>query len=799
MKRPLLAVCALVVCLTILWQALFPPDLPEHAWSGERVYLYGRVVGKEHKTASGQEKSILYLSDIILFSDLPQEFGGEISTNQLSSALTEYGVTSVMAEDKQVMIYLSENLLGDSSESVGDAGTVREPLMGQYVLIEGVLADFDRPRNPGEFDSRLYYAGLGVRMQMFQGEPVWYGREYDRFLEGMWQLKYRWTKILVARLGQKNGSILATILLGSKEVLDGEMKTLYQLSGISHILAISGLHISLVGMGIYSIVRRIGLPTWVAALVGILGVILFGIFTDAGASAYRAAGMFVIRMLGTVLRRNYDMLTSLGVLLVLMVLQNPLCLYQMGLQLSFGAMIGIGCIYPLLLGEEKTHIYREGVAKRIYKFRQGIKKSLILSFSVMVVTFPVMSLTFYEIAPYSLVLNLLILPFLPCLFVLGILLIVVWRWEISTIFCILTNSVLNGYAWMAQQSLRLPGSRLIVGGVHAYQVLFYLMVLGILILWGKRISRQGCWKLVFIAILSMTVRVNFRTEICFLDVGQGDGIFVQTDAGDCYLIDGGSSSEKEIGKYTIAPFLKSKGVREIDAWIITHPDADHCNGLADTLEAGYGKRVKRILLPSAMDASRGGNENATENETGNGAEDKTENAEYQEILELAEKYNIPVYFLSAGMQWQEDDARFLCLNPPPLTQITPITASQTNAQMFSKAAELSANEYSLVFYLELGKRSFLLTGDVEKSGEKYLIAELQKRGITHVDVLKVAHHGSRYSTTEAFLDVLDADVAVISCGENNVYGHPHRETLERLKKEGCVVWNIAEKGWFKIE
>ena len=515
------------------------------------------------------------------------------------------------------------------------------------------------------------------------------------------------------------------------------------------------------------------MPIWAAAMFGISGVLLFGIFTGAGASAYRAAGMFLIRMLGVLLRQNYDMLTSLGVLLALMILQNPLYIYQSGFLLSFGAMVGIGCIYPLLMRRERTHIYREGCELFRYKLVKGVEEALLLSFSVSVTTLPVMCLHFYEIAPYGIVINLLILPLVPVLFVLGFLLILVNTWEISTILCVLTNLVLNGYSMVAELSMGLPYSRVIVGGVNTYQLLFYLTVLGILILCGKRISRHGCFKLILIAIISLTVRVNFGAEICFLDVGQGDGIFIQTGNGTCYMIDGGSSSEKGIGEYTLAPFLKSKGVREIEAWIITHPDADHCNGLSDTLEAGYGKRVKRILLPSAMDAG----ENIAEDKAGN------ETAECQEILEVAAKYNIPVYFLSAGMQWEEDGVKFLCLNPP--------APSQT--------VEMSTNEYSLVFYLELGEYNFLLTGDVEKQGETYLIGELERRGILHVDVLKVAHHGSRYSTTEAFLEALDADVAVISCGVDNWYGHPHAETLKRLEEEGCVVWNIAEKGWLKIE
>ena len=737
MKRPLLAFCVLVVCLIAMWQAFFPPDLPDLGMAGERVWLYGRVVSKEHRTGSGQPKSILYLSDFLLFSNAPTISGGDFSKK------TTEKESYSMAGDKRVMVTLREDFL---------------PKIGQYVLVAGVIADFDRAKNPGEFDSKLYYAGQGICLQMFEGDVQVQGSNYNRFLEHLWQIKERCKSILTEKLGQRQGSVLATILLGSKESLDAEMKSLYQQSGISHILAISGLHISLVGMGIYKLLRRLYVPVWLAALIGIAGVILFGIFTDAGASAYRAAGMFIIRMLGIMLKRSYDMLTSLGVLMALMVLQNPLYLYDVGFWLSFGAMVGIGCIYPLLLGTGKTRRYREGLAKLCYKTWRAVKESVLLSFSVTVVTLPIMCLSFYELSPYSILLNLLILPFLPMLFVFGFLLIVASAWEVSTIFCVLTELVLNGYSALADWSLRLPCSRVVVGGVNAYQVLFYVMVLGILILCGKRISRQGCYKLLFIAIVSMTVRVNFGAEICFLDVGQGDGIFMRTAAGTCYFIDGGSSSQKEIGKYTLAPFLKKNGVRQIEAWIVTHPDADHCNGINDVLANGYGNRVKRILMPAVADEYM--------------------DEDYLSIVMLAAEYEIPVYYLSAGVGWKEDDASFLCLNPPAPAQ----------------REGMSSNEYSLVFHLELGERSFLLTGDVEGDGEEHLVKELKERGICHVDVLKVAHHGSRNSTSEAFLEALDADVAVISCGERNAYGHPHRETLERLSEDGSKVCRTDHSG-----
>ena len=782
MKRPLLAACALVVFLIALWMAIFPPKLKNHIEAGKQVYIYGQVTAKQCRISDGRRSSILFLSNVTICpkeaiayksrslsdsSNPPfswENFSKQTLKNFILSAVDAWNESRKISDNEEtcfgnyelsIMVYMEEDA----------------PTIGNYVLVEGTLSDFDLPRNPGEFNSRLYYRTLGIGLRAFGGQVYWKSQENSSLREYMWRLKYQWTDILEEKLGKEHGSVLSTILFGSNDRLDAEMKHLYRSSGISHILAISGLHMSLVGMGLFKLFRRIGLPFWICSLLGMLTVLIYGVFTDAGASAYRAAGMFVIRMLGIMLGRNYDMPTSLGVLLMLMVLQNPFYLYHTGFLLSFGAMIGIGFVLPVLEERENKGRYREGIRKVLYEKWVGVKQALLVSFSVTVTTLPIMVLHFYEISPYSLLLNLVVLPLLPILFLLGIILVMVHAWEISTIICALTRLVLNLYSSMAQMSLDLPGSRCIVGGVSTYQMLFYATVLGMLILGGKRISRQGCFKLIWIGIFAMTIPVNFGAEICFLDVGQGDGIFIQSTTGQVYMIDGGSSSESDVGKYTIAPFLKSKGVREIEAWIVTHPDQDHCNGLESVLAAGYGPRVKRLLLPDASEEAR--------------------DDSFQRLIELAARYEIPVSFLSAGMEWEDTDlrlkksaSRFLCLHPE---------------KGFGLTQAISANEYSTVLYVELAGQSFLLTGDVEGEGELLLTTQLLEREISHVTMLKVAHHGSKYSTSERFLEALDADVAVISCGLNNWYGHPHEETLQRLKKDGSVILTTPHHGAITVK
>lgn len=243
-------------------------------------------------------------------------------------------------------------------------------------------------------------------------------------------------------------------------------------------------------------------------------------------------------------------------------------------------------------------------------------------------------------------------------------------------------------------------------------------------------------------------------RITFLDVGQGDGICMELPDGRVYLMDGGSSDVSKVGNYRLVPFLKAKGIRKIDAIFLSHGDADHINGIAELLKEKQ-IAITCLCLPA-------------------GAEQE----EFAEITDLAQVRKISVRTIQAGDFWENNGARFWCLNP-------------TDAVEGSNAA-------SMVLYMEYQDFSMLLTGDLEGEGEKNVAALLRANAITDVSVLKVAHHGSKNSTKEEFLQQCSPTVAVISCGERNTYGHPHKETLEQLDDAGTVVYRTDHSGAIQI-
>ncbi len=243
-----------------------------------------------------------------------------------------------------------------------------------------------------------------------------------------------------------------------------------------------------------------------------------------------------------------------------------------------------------------------------------------------------------------------------------------------------------------------------------------------------------------------------KREFCrvdFLDVGQGDGIYLSDGTGMHVMIDGGSSSENEVGAYRIEPFLKYHGVKKVDVWILTHGDEDHYSGLLELLEDGYP--VEYLLLATSM------------------PEDETR----ETLIEAAEANGTEVVFAKAGDFIRLTDAEMTCLYPSAED-----TGEDTNA-------------LSQVWMFEKDGMSVLFTGDIGEEQEELLI----ERGLlSDCVVLKAAHHGSKYSSCAEFLEALLPEYTVISCGEGNSYGHPHAETLQRLEDAVSEILQTQEVG-----
>lgn len=729
MKRPLLAVCLALTGVLAIYYLLFPPPVSGHEeWDGREAAVYGTIDRKEYRTSYGTSQLLLYLSDISITDTFKSD-----NITDINSDRSEFGILCYVA----------------AAET--------EPRVGSRVCLRGRLEDLSAATNPGEFDSRIYYASMGIGMRMVQAEILWESESSSAVPEGLWRLRRLACKKLDSFLPPADASVIKTMLTGDKETLDVELKELYQKNGIAHVLAVSGLHISLIGMGVYRLLRKGGLPVPVAAVLCMALILMYGIFTGAGVSAYRAGGMFLIRMLAEILGRTYDMQTAFGVLLLLMVLRQPLYLFHSGFLFSFSSLMGIGLLYPALCGKRRgSRRYRSGWRKKAEKAGGKIWRALLAGFSVTAATLPVQLWYFGEIPVYSVFLNLLVLPLLAVLMYCGALVLVLPAGIWLKMPAFLIHAVLCVYEGLCRGAEKLPCSTWIAGRPALWQIVLYAAALAGIVLAGKRTSRRYFPLLLGAALVLLTIRPENGFQVTFLDVGQGDCICIRTGSGQNYLVDGGSSSKRNVGQYQILPFLKQQGIGYLDALFITHPDADHCNGLEGLLDGGYGERIGRLILPGIAAESR--------------------KEEYLHLEQTAAAWGIPVSYMSAGMYWQDGETQFMCLHPP------------------KGYAQTESNAYSQVLYVKSGLFSMLLTGDIEAEGERLLTEQMKAQGISGVTVLKAAHHGSASSTGDTFLRQANPLIAVISCGKDNRYGHPHAETLDKLRGIGARIYQTPERG-----
>lgn len=658
--------------------------------------------------------------------------------------------------------------------------------VGNKIRASGKLKKFHAARNPGNFNEQLYYQIEGIFFYLDPDEITITDSSYSRYHLILYTIKKKVKKVFEQLLSGKEAGALSAMLLGEKSLLDEELKRLYQENGISHILAISGLHVGLIAMFFFKLMRKLKCPILPASIITIFFIYSYGILTDFSVSTNRAIVMMVISLLAPISGKCYDMLSSICLSALIILMQNPMQIISAGFLLSYGAVLGIAVIYPAIkqifmvgnplkeAGKEKGLIAIENGKKNTHA--TGMKKSnilaevkdkflssVIISVSTQLTTIPVLLYFFYQIPVYSIIINLIILPLVTVLVLLAIFGAIAGLIYLPAGVFIIGGAsfILKLYELICRLGSALPGNMLTVGRPGWTEFILYCICLCAFLTILRRYKSKAALLLVAAGLLLLIYpKRNDGLLVTFLDVGQGDAIYMESGSGTTYLIDGGSIDVSKAGINRIKPFLLSRGKDVIDYALITHSDKDHTSGLIEIINDGSIK-VRHIILPDIT----------------------VKDESFIKLEELAHQKNIAVGYISAGDSIRDGDMQITCLHPKD-----GYNPSNSNA-------------YSTVLSLEFHDFSMLLTGDLEADGETMVIEQLSKRKdsgmedraadyINHIhendipgyDILKVAHHGSRNSTSEEFLSYVRPMIAIISCGLDNRYGHPHQELLERLDK-----------------
>ena len=643
---------------------------------------------------------------------------------------------------------------------------------GMHVRLEGMLVLPELPRNPGQFNRRIYESGKKIDFYLENPTVL----EVKEQRSGVREVVEIWKTEMMNRCEKiypdEEAGILEAMLFGEKSELSGDIKELYQAAGISHVLVISGLHISLLALAVAGILRRLGfpMPVWVMLSVGVLAG--YGILIGQPTTAVRALLMFFVLQGARLLGRSYDLLSALAFSGILMLLDNPDLILDGGCRLSFCAVIGVGWYVS-----EKNKIFRSIGEKEKRKNRgkggKGSSAGAILEniragWYLWLFTLPVMLDTFYQVSVVGILWNLVAIPLLPVIIASGGLGVVLAGWNIflGSLAGSPAYGMLQLYQEIGNISEKLPVGMWTPGQPSKPVIAGYYLVIFLLVLVEKQlIKREKRWKIrkifpgmelcsMLLLLLLMAHPWQQREKITFLDVGQGDASMLQS-GGQTLLLDGGSTSQKNVGTYVILPYIKQQGISCLEAVVLTHTDQDHINGVTEVLEEGKKGwlTVKNLMYPYWMEGTEQG----------------------KQLKKLAEEAGASCRKIRAGDRLTIGKAEAVVLYPKEQEKIA------------------EPNAGSLVLFWKWEGVRAMFTGDLPEEKERELLQNLPA-----CEILQVGHHGSATSTCREFLEQVQPSLAVISCAMKNRYGHPSPDTVERLKKTGCEIRYTMRSGAITI-
>lgn len=763
-----------------------------------------------------------YLSDKDYFDRIEEGdtviFQGELAKKEKKTASYYLYFKNVITND----------LALDSNEGIILQSDSDDIPIGSTVIVEGKKVQFNIARNEGNYDEKAYYNSIGILMKV-KGTVSEVCDEGLGICEKLYRFKEDMKMSYSSNLPGEEAGIVSAMTLGDKSDLDSDVKELFNLSGLAHILAISGLHISIVGMSIYRLLRKRGISFAVSGIISSILVILYGIFCNGGVSTTRAVIMFLVMILANILGESYDMLTAIGVALIVVLFFNPYCINSAGFVFSFVAVAGIGIVVgPLVSLYEKycrmRMLYKEGkvdsVLREVFiknkKMWLQIKKAFLSGVLIQLVTLPIVCFYYYEIPIYVVLLNCLVIPLLGLLLgtsLIGGIVVTVGGFLIETavvigafcgeVFCFVgsvllyvSHFIVYIYEMLAYHFLQLPFARIVTGAPAIYKVLIYYAVLVVVTRFllyryedmdevcdagkeeGRRESycgalyKTGTWRGIILiccfVVLAADVFVITNNSNCSdfeIDV-------VDVGQGDGIFVKGDNNYFFDGGSSDI----KNVGTYRILPFLkckgISHIDywfVSHVDSdhISGLIEAlDSGYSIENIVVDKYM----------------------TNEENYQDIEVSAKDNGVNLIVMNKGDVIGEENLKFTC-----------IFAGDDSMNDINANSLVLLGEYVCGY----NTTSMLIGGDMTVESEECVLRDMEtgiinKVDISDIDILKVSHHGSKTSSSEKFLETISPGFALISAGVNNRYHHPSSEVIERLDAQGVAHKCTNECGRLRV-
>lgn len=607
---------------------------------------------------------------------------------------------------------------------------------------------------PGSFDSKRWLeaqgAGASGNLKGFTMQDSRWCIQRYAFLAREWL-----RQLCLRRMGNQSAGIMVALLVGDKSGLDDDVSQSFRDTGLVHILTVSGFHIVFLSAFLQMLLALCQIPRKLLGWITVALLLAFIPVTGSSPAVQRAVLMFFLMHTARVVQRVPLSLHTLGVASSLILYWDPMALWDIGFQLSCGATAGI------LMGQKKRPEWMNAPPPFL---RSWILEPSWITLCATVGTFPFLVYHFQSFPPIAFLGNLIVAPLMGFAMEAGVLLaLAAWIPPCAIGFGQAASLLLELSVRITDFFSHVPGAACSFGPWPIWVCLGLLITgLGLLRLSGASRWQKGFVILGATAWVLWAIFTAHPLQIHMLDAWQGDCTVLQFPNGKSILIDVGNGSKQgQFGKRQIAPFLRSQGISSLDAIIITHPDLDHFGGAGTLLE---NFRVKSIWLPRAARLC--------------------EKPEWLTLLRAISLKKIPIHTVMPGME-------FLGLGNYNLRWLW---AEQD-------ALEDDWNAVSASFVLYQRHRSlFFAGGDLAIPQEDVLIRDsIVWRGIPKaVQVLKISHHGSKHSTSPLFLESLNPELALISAGAGNRYGHPHKEVLAHLREKKIPWLNTAHNGSIRL-
>lgn len=647
---------------------------------------------------------------------------------------------------------------------------------GNKIKLEGTYIKPSKSRNYRGFDYSNYLKTENIYGTIEQNGKIELIKEknINYFFIILYKVKNKIIKNINNKFPEETRGVFLGILLGDKSSIEENVRQNFADSSLSHILAVSGTHISYVVICISVLFKKLKLNKNIRKVLTSLVLFMYLYLVDFSASATRAVIMSNIVILQMLFYRKQDTITTITFSSIIILINNPYAILNIGFLLSYGGTIGIILFVNKISIESKEDFFQ--------RFKSYLKDICIVTISAQTIIMPIIIYYFNTISFTFIISNIIASLIIGPIIMIGLVIIAISFFKIPIISLIIRfyNILIVILVKTADIISKIPISKIYLKTPTTLEIIFYYSVVFLiaLLIYIKKSNRKFIKKtiqidiynlknffinnrnkvLIFISIISLisitSIKIPKELKINFIDVGQGDSCLITTPQNKKVIVDSGGSESYDVGKNVLLPYLLDKRITKIDYIMISHFDTDHCKGFEYVLE---NIKVKNVIISKQSETSEN----------------------FKQIMKIIRKKRINLIIVQKGTKIKIDNFTTVDILSPQSENIAD-----------------NMNDNSIVAKFEAYNFSILFTGDASEKIEKELIKE--KINLKS-DILKVSHHGSKTGTSEEFLKSVKPKIALIGVGENNKFGHPTKDVIKRLTENKIKIYRTDTDGEIRIK